>query len=317
VKLCITGALGHIGSALIRSLRLPDLEKLHIVDNMLTQRYPSLFDLPGGFDIAFHEIDILSSEMGPIICDSDVLVHLAAITDAERSFGREEEVEEVNKKGLEHVARMCAQKGCSLLFPSSTSVYGSQSQVVDETCPEEDLRPQSPYADSKIFGERLLARLSGQSGLRYSVFRIGTIFGYSIGMRFHTAVNKFVWQASVGRPLTVWKTALHQKRPYCGLEDCVRAINFFVANRCFDNEIYNIVTVNLSVHEVIETIKTHIPGVAVVFVDSPIMNQLSYDVSNQKSLSLGITYQDTIEDSMLLILRKLKNVNTAVARVAL
>ena len=33
------------------------------------------------------------------------------------------------------------------------------------------------------------------------------------------AINKFVWQACMGLPLTVWKTALDQKRPYLDLKD--------------------------------------------------------------------------------------------------
>lgn len=316
MNLCVTGAMGHIGSKLIRSLQIPNLEKVYIVDNLMTQRYASLFDLPPGMDFVFYETDILSPEIETVIEDSDVLIHLAAVTDAERSFGREEEVEEINKKGLEKVARLCADRGCSLLFPSSTSVYGSQSEVVDETCPEKELKPQSPYADSKIFGERLLADLSESIGLRYVIFRIGTIFGYSIGMRFHTAVNKFVWQASNGKPITVWKTALHQKRPYCGLGDCVNAINFFLANDHFDNQIYNIVTANLTVQDIIDVIKKHIPGIQVSFVDSPIMNQLSYEVLNKKSLSLGLTYHDTVEESLLVVLRKLRNANTQIERIA-
>lgn len=316
MNLCITGALGHIGSKLIRSLQIPNLEKVYIVDNLMTQRYASLFDLPGGMEFFFCETDILSPEIETVIEDSDVLIHLAAVTDAERSFGRAEEVEEINKKGLEKVARLCADRGCSLLFPSSTSVYGSQSEVVDETCPEEELKPQSPYADSKIFGERLLAELSEEMGLRYVIFRIGTIFGYSIGMRFHTAVNKFAWQASTGNPITVWKTALNQKRPYCGLGDCVNAINFFVTNDHFDNQVYNIVTANLTVQDIINVIKKYIPGIQISFVDSPIMNQLSYEVSNKKSLSLGLRYNDTIENGLLISLQKLRNVNTQIDRIA-
>ncbi len=316
MNLCITGALGHIGSKLIRELHIPELEKAYLVDNLMTQRYASLFDLPGNVPFVFKETDILSSDMEKIIEDSDVLIHLAAVTDAERSFERGDEVEEINRKGLEKVVRLCADAGCSLLFPSSTSVYGSQSEIVDEACPKNELRPQSPYADSKIFGEGLLAEFSERMGLKHVIFRIGTIFGYSIGMRFHTAVNKFIWQASTGQPITVWKTALNQKRPYCGLGDCVNAINFFVANDHFDNHICNIVSANLTVQDIIDVIKKHIPDIRISFVDSPIMNQLSYEASNRRSLSLGLTYHDTIEGSLLVVLRKLNNVNTQIKRVA-
>jgi len=317
MNICVSGALGHIGSGLIRNLTVPGLDRVYLVDNFLTQRYVSLFELPRGIDFIFREVDILSEEMKGIIEDSDVLVHLAAVTNAEKSFEKNEEVEEINKKGLEQVAGLCADSGCSLMFPSSTSVYGTQREVMDEDCPEEDLEPQSPYAESKIFGERLLKKISSEKSLKYAVLRLGTIFGYSIGMRFHTAVNKFIWQASVGQPVTIWKTALNQKRPYCGLRDCVNAINFFVGDDHFDNQVYNIVTANFTVQDVIDVIKNHIPGVHISFVDSPIMNQLSYEVSSRKSQELGLTYSESIEDSVRETLLKLRNVNAAVKRIGI
>ena len=309
MNICISGALGHIGSKLIRNLSIPDIERVYLVDNLLTQRYSSLFALPDGIDFIFHQIDINSKEMRKIIENSDVLIHLAAVTDAEKSFEKINEVEEINKKGSEYVANLCADSGCSLLFPSSTSVYGSQNELVDENCLEEELKPQSPYADSKIYSEKLMAELDQKKGLKYVTFRIGTIFGYSIGMRFHTAVNKFVWQASTGQPITIWSTALNQKRPYCDLEDCIRAINFFAAKDCFDNQIYNIVTDNFTVQDIIDVIKKHVPEIQISFVDSPIMNQLSYEVSNRKSRELGLTYHGNIEDGIRESLLKLRNVN--------
>lgn len=307
MRICITGALGHIGSALIRRLQSPQLEKVYLVDNMLTQRYVSLFDLPMGIPFQFEEIDINSKRMKEIISDCDVLIHLAAITNAEMSFERQKEVEEVNIKGLAHIANECAVSGCKLLFPSSTSVYGSQDKQVDEKCPDDELKPQTPYADSKLFGERLLRNLSQQQGLRYVIFRVGTIFGYSLGMRFHTAVNKFCWQASMGVPITVWRTALHQKRPYCGVIDAARAFQFFMEDGRIDNRIYNIVTQNFTVNDIIEKIKKYMPDVLIQFVDSPIMNQLSYEVSNARSLASGFTYEDMIDVGIGQTMAKLVN----------
>jgi len=315
MNICISGALGHIGSRLIRNLTVPDLGRVYLVDNFLTQRYASLFDLPGGIDFVFKEMDILSEEMKSVIADSDVLVHLAAVTNAEKSFEKNEDVEEINKNGLQYVAGLCADSGCSLIFPSSTSVYGTQCELVDEDCPDEDLKPQSPYADSKIFGERVLAKLSVQKDLKYVTLRLGTIFGYSIGMRFHTAVNKFIWQASLGQPITIWKTALNQKRPYCGLRDCVNAINFFSAKRLFDCQVYNIVTSNFTVKNIVDVIRKYIPDIQISFVDSPIMNQLSYEVSSEKSEALGLIYNDNIEVSVRKTLLKLRNVNADIERI--
>lgn len=311
MNICVTGALGHIGSYLIRNLGIQNLNKVYLVDNLLTQRYASLFDLPDRPQFHFREIDIFSPDLGPIIEDCDYLIHLAAITNAEKSVKNIDEVENVNKQGLKRVAKLCAKHDCGIIFPSSTSVYGSQAELVDEDCPADELKPQSPYADSKLYAENLLKSLGEFSGLKYVVLRLGTIFGFSIGMRFHTAVNKFTWQAVMGQPITVWETAYHQKRPYCGLKDCITAINLFIAQSVLPNDIFNIVTSNHTVNEIVQIIKESVPGLKIEFVKSPIMNQLSYEVSNRKSCAQGMSYEDAVEVEIKNTIHRLGKSNQA------
>ena len=112
---------------------------------------------------------------------------------------------------------------------SSTSVYGSTKDLVDEKCSINDLNPQSPYAFTKLAEEKFILDLSKNRGLKATTCRFGTIFGSSVGMRFHTAVNKFCWQAALKEPITVWKTAMDQYRPYLALTDACSAIDFFIS----------------------------------------------------------------------------------------
>jgi len=193
MKLVITGALGHIGSSLIRNLGGMTWDEVMLIDNLATQRYCSLFGLPEDVPFRFVEADVLSDRMNPLLEGADIVVHLAAITNAAASFEQQREVEEVNYRGTERVARICAQQRAKLINLSTTSVYGSQEAVVDETC--DQLNPQSPYADSKLRAERLLTDLGRDEGLRFVTLRFGTIFVTSSGMRFHTAINEFVSQA--------------------------------------------------------------------------------------------------------------------------
>lgn len=317
MNICITGALGHIGSALIRNDSLRSAHRVYLIDNFLTQRYASLFDLPNGINHSFHELDVLSADIAPIIKDSDVVIHLAAVTDAQTSFHKQEQVEAINKKGLRHIAKLCAQYDSSLIFPSTTSVYGVQEGLVDESCRGKDLKPQSPYAESKLYGEKYLSELAKKNGLKFVTLRIGTIFGYSIGMRFHTAVNKFILQAAVGQHVTVWKTALNQKRPYCDLKDAISAFNHAMKNNIFDGEIYNIVTTNLMVSDIIDAIKKHVSGLEMTFTDSPIMNQLSYEVSSKKSIQRGFSYSGSLVESIKQTIQKLRNVNPSEVKITL
>ena len=317
MRICITGALGHIGSKLIHNLSSLNLDKIYLVDDLSTQRYPSLFNLPAGQPFEFVECDIGSDKMVKIIEDSDHLIHLAAITNAEQSFDRQKDIELVNIHGLMNVANLCADSGCTLIFPSSTSVYGSQEIEVDEDCPENELKPQSPYADSKIQGEEYLKKLGANRGLRYVTLRLGTIFGYSPGMRFHTAVNKFIWQACMGLPITVWRTALDQRRPYCGVSDAANAFMYLIQNDLINCKTYNLVTNNYSVSDVINEIRYFIPSLSINFVDSPIMNQLSYNVSNAKSKGIGIEYTDNLRSRIGEVVSILENAKKSIPKLNL
>lgn len=294
-KLVITGALGHIGSRFIHGLRPGEYKEVLLLDNFLTQRYCSLFNLPKGVPFRFVEADICNCDLKALFEGADAVLHLAAITNAEGSFDKQKQVEEVNYEGTKRVAEACVAAGCGLIFLSTTSVYGTQSDVVDEDCSIDSLKPQSPYAESKLKAERLLAELGKSAGLKHITCRFGTIYGASIGMRFHTAVNKFVWQACMAIPVTVWRTAMDQQRPYLDLGDAVRAINFILAGARFDNKLYNVLTDNASVGDIIGAIKKYIPDLGVKLVDSPIMNQLSYQVACEKFRALGFEFKGDLD----------------------
>lgn len=295
MKLMITGALGHIGSRFIHGLKPGDHDEVVLLDNLYTQRYCSLFNLPEGVRFRFVEDDICTADLEKHFAGMEVVIHLAAITDAASSFEIKEQVERVNFEGTKRVARASMACGCKLIFLSTTSVYGTQQEIVGEDCSESELKPQSPYAESKLHAEQLLHSLGQSDGLHFIICRFGTIFGISIGMRFHTAINKFVWQACVGQPITVWRTALHQKRPYLDLGDAVRALDFILRTDRFDNQIYNVLTANATVGEIIAIICSYIPDVQIEYVDSRIMNQLSYTVACEKFQARGFHFEGSLD----------------------
>ena len=157
MKLIVTGALGHIGSRIIRELPVlfPGVE-IVMIDNMVTQRYPSLFDLPTNGLYTFVEGDILTLDLDSLFSEADAVIHLAAITDATSSFDNQEKVQHNNYTTSLRVSESCVTSNVNMFLISSTSVYGTQEKQVDENCRCEELKPQSPYAETKLKEEALI-----------------------------------------------------------------------------------------------------------------------------------------------------------------
>ena len=311
MKVVVTGALGHIGSHVIRQLpmQFPGAE-IVMIENMMTQRYPSLFNLPAVGRYRFIEGDVTRMKLEPVFAGAKVVVHLAAITDAAGSFDKAQLVESNNYEATARIAEACLATGARLIAPSSTSVYGTQDGVVSEDCGRDELKPQSPYAETKLKEEDLLRGLKSK-GLKFITCRFGTIFGTAPGMRFHTVVNKFCWQAVMGQPLSVWRTAYEQKRPYLDLADASRAINHIISSDLFDGEIYNVLTLNAAVRQIVDAIREFVPELEVAFVDNRIMNQLSYEVTRSRFEGTGFVFSGDLRRGVGETIALLRQANAA------
>ena len=211
----------------------------------------------------FFNTDIIKDNLDSIFSNADVVVHLAALTEATTSMDQPEEYEKVNYLGTKNILELCKKFKIKMIHFSSTSIYGTKKKIVDENCDQEDINPQSPYADTKYREELLVQNYFDEQKVKTKTLRLGSICGTSPGMRFHAAISKFCYQASIGQPLTVWETALKQKRPFLSLNDATKAIAFVIQNNLFDGGVFNLVTSNYSVQEIIEIIKKNIPTIKI------------------------------------------------------
>ena len=74
-------------------------------------------------------------------------------------------------------------------------------------------------------------------------------------MRFHTAVNQFCLNAALGKHISVYKTALHQYRPYLSLKDAYKTFKYAIENDLFENDIYNVLSENCTVNQILKKLK--------------------------------------------------------------
>ena len=168
------------------------------------------------------------------------------------------------------------------------------------------MKPQSPYADIKLIEEKLLKK--EKKNIVYNTFRFGTISGVSKGIRFHTAVNKFCLNAALNENINVYKTALNQYRPYLSLRDAFKVFKFSIENNFFKNDIYNALSGNFTVKQILKMIKKYKKQIKIGFVSSPIMNQLSYHVSKQKIKDAGLNLNSSVETDIKDTIYLFKNI---------
>ena len=92
MKILLTGGLGHIGSYFIETLTKKKNIELVVLDSLKTQRYSSLFNFSKNCKFIFIEEDIKNlSKLKDKLKKIDIVIHLAALTDAASSVGRQKE----------------------------------------------------------------------------------------------------------------------------------------------------------------------------------------------------------------------------------
>ena len=300
MNLLVTGGMGHIGSKLINKLSsLDKIKKVVIIDNFSSERYISFINLKNRKKIIFFDEDLINFNKKKIKIKINCIIHLASTTNAEKSFSNKNRVLDNNVHCTNKILGL-GEKNTKIIFASSTSVYGSQYRIINSKNNLQNISPQSPYAESKILCENLIKKRSEN----YCIMRFGTIFGMSDGMRFHTAINKFCYQAAMDKKITIWRKFYNKKRPYLDLDDCVRSIIFCIFNNKIKNETLDIVTINLKVVDIIREIEK-LKKIKKSFVDTKILNQLSYEVHSDKLKSLKFKFNGNLFSSISKIVKNL------------
>jgi len=307
MNLLITGCCGHIGSYVADNIhKIKKIKKTIIIDNIKSNRFCSLFNLKKKNNLKFLLRDVSKKNSLNDIKKIDYVIHCASMTNAEKSFSKKSDMYKNNLNCLKTVINFCAKNNSKLIHLSSTSVYGKQTKIVDENCEKKYLKPQSPYADIKLIEERMLKKATKK--ISYTTYRFGTIAGVSSGIRFHTAVNKFCFNAAINEHISVYRTALNQYRPYLTLRDSFKVFKFSIEKDFFKNDIYNALSGNFTVNQILKKIKKYKKKIRIKFVSSEIMNQLSYHVSSKKINKAGLYLNGKIDQDIKETIKLLGNI---------
>ena len=180
----------------------------------------------------------------------DVVFHLGALIGIPYSLAYPNDVVETNIKGTLNILQACMGNHVSKIVHTSTSeVYGTAQYIpIDENHP---LKPQSPYAASKVAADKLAESFFCTYGLPVSILRPFNTFGPRQSLR--AIIPTIITQLLEGETLVVGSLA--PTRDLTFVSDTVRGF-FSLANKDgVDGETFNLgVGKEISVKDLIDLI---------------------------------------------------------------
>lgn len=170
----VTGGAGFIGSNLVEGL----LKKgffVRVIDDFSTGKRENLSAFEK--DIELIERDIRNSNLlENAVKDIDVILHQAALPSVPRSITDPILTNDVNINGTLNVLYAAKNNGVKrVVFASSSSVYGDTIELPKHESMMSD--PLSPYAVTKLTGEKYFRVFSSVYGLETVVLRYFNVFG--------------------------------------------------------------------------------------------------------------------------------------------
>ena len=200
MNIFITGGAGYIGSKLTKIL-LDKNFKVTIFDKLLFGG-DHLMHFNGNENFKFIKGDIRDTkalkEAG--IQENDFVIHLASIVGYPACRLNPDLATSTNIEGTKNIIEL-TNKSQKLIYASTGSNYGHQSEIVDENS---KLNPLSLYAETKVINEKNI-----QNTENFLIYRFATAFGSSPRMRLDLLVNDFAYKAMTEGYLVVYEKKRH------------------------------------------------------------------------------------------------------------
>ena len=172
----VTGVAGFIGSSLADDL-LDRGYTVRGIDNFATGRQSNLAPLLEDSEFSFDEVDIRDAEgVAEVVDGVDYVFHQAAVPSVPRSVEDPVTSTDANCTGTATVLNEARKAGVdTAVVASSSSVYGS-SETLPKVETMED-SPESPYALSKYYTEKLAIQFSELYDIDTVALRYFNVFG--------------------------------------------------------------------------------------------------------------------------------------------
>jgi len=258
----VTGVAGFIGSSLADAL-LDREYTVRGIDNFETGRESNLDSLSARSGFSFTEADIRDAEaVADAVKGADYVFHQAAIPSVPRSVEDPVTSTDANCTGTATVLNEARNADVdTVVVASSSSVYGSSEELPKvETMPDQ---PESPYALSKYYTEKLALQFSELYEIDTVALRYFNIFGprQDPEGEYAAVIPKFIDLMLAGERPVIYGDG-EQSRDFTYIDNAVQA-NILAAEGEVTGEAFNVgtggrVTVNELVASLNELLGTDI-----------------------------------------------------------
>ena len=196
----VTGGAGFIGSNLTKRLLAEGCEVV-VIDDLST----GLLSNVDQYKSTFHQISITDPKpLTNALKDCETIFHLAARGSVPRSLKNPVATHEVNATGTLNVLEVARATGAHVVFSSSSSVYGRNTQL-----PKDEsmwLGPMTPYAASKLAAEGYVQAYASAYNVPTTLLRFFNVFGprQRPDHEYAAVLPKWIWLAMQGKPIDVY-----------------------------------------------------------------------------------------------------------------
>ena len=300
-KVLLVGGAGYLGSVLAHEL----LERGYAV-RILDRLY---FGDQGLADIR-DRVELLVADMRgateEALGDVDAVINVGGLSNDPTAEYNPRANHEMNVTAGVTLAKLCQNHGVRrYIYASSCSVYDrgvadeERDVVLDETA---QVSPRAAYSESKFAAERELLPLASDD-FCVSILRKGTLFGFSLRMRYDLVVNTFVKDA-MSRGVMTLHYGGEMWRPLVDVRDAARAyIALLQADTdAINGQVFNVVYRNFRISELALRVRAALRESGVqcdILPDYNYKGVRNYRVSGKKlQRTLDFAPSITVEESV-------------------
>ncbi len=256
----VTGGAGFIGSNLVRTL-LNHGHTVRVLDNFSTGKRDNLGPYLNHIEVI--EGDIRSYHIvHQAARDIEVIFHQGALPSVPRSINDPITSNQVNVEGTLNILNAARDTGVRrVTYASSSSIYGENPALPKR----EDMTPQpiSPYAVSKLAGEKYCQVFARTYGLETVCLRYFNVFGpgQDPKSQYAAVVPRFITAFLDGARITVDGDG-EQSRDFTFIENVVQANLLAATAKGASGDVFNIacnarMTLNQMLHHIGTFTETH------------------------------------------------------------